>query len=183
MTVKPDKSYFIDYTPTDNRKDLVPRIQQGIIQAQRDGFDHVFILEDDDFYSPNYFETMQLNGVDFIGSSKSLYYNISNRSYEYFNHPERSSLFCTGFKISALQHFQWPEHQAVFLDLKLWRYAMRQRKKFKLHPETVGVSIKHGIGLSGGSGHRRVLRHSDPSLEFLKSKVDAEAYEFYITLL
>lgn len=179
MTIKPDKSYFIDYVPTDERKDLIPRVQKGIELAKADGFDQVFIIEDDDAYPKDYFEKMQLNGVDFIGANRSLYYHIGNRTYEYFHHPNHSSLFCTGFKISALEGFQWPESQAIFLDLRLWRHAKRQYKKTKLFLDPIGVSIKHGIGVTGGSGHRRVLKHSDPSLEFLKGKVDSESFEFY----
>jgi hypothetical protein len=183
FTIKPDKSYFIDYAPTDNRKDLVPRIQKGIELAKSDGFDEVFILENDDWYSPNYFEKMQLNGLDFIGANRSLYYHIGNRTYEYFHHPNHSSLYCTGFKISALNGFQWPEPQAVFLDLRLWRHAKRQNKKMLLKSDPIGVSIKHNIGLCGGSGHKRELARKDPGLEFLKSQVDGEAFEFYKSLI
>lgn len=183
MTVKPDKSYFVNHPPSDDKKDLIARVKNGIEQAKADGFDKVFIIEDDDWYPSNYFEKMDLNGHDFIGSCRSLYYHIGNRTYEYFHHPNHSSLFCTGFKISALQGFQWPEPQAVFLDLRLWRHAKRQNKKMRLFLDPLGVSIKHGIGVTGGSGHRRVLKHSDPALEFLKGKVDSEAFEFYKTLI
>lgn len=183
MTLKPDKSYFIDYPPTDDRKDLVPRIKKGIELAQADGFDKVYVIEDDDFYPPNYFERMEMDGFDFIGCNRSLYYNISNRTYEYLYHPDRASLYCTGFKISALKGFQWPEHQAIFLDLKLWRHAKRQNRKVHLKSDPIGVSIKHGIGLSGGSGHRRYLKREDKELEFLKSVVDKEAFEFYVNLI
>lgn len=183
MTVRPDKSYFIDYPPTDDRKDLVPRIKKGIELAKADGFDKVYIVEDDDFYRHDYFERMEMDGFDFIGCNRSLYYNISNRTYEYLHHPDRSSLYCTGFKISALENFRWPEHQAIFLDLQLWRHAKRQNKKRLLHHDPIGVSIKHGIGLAGGSGHRRVLKREDKDLEFLKAQVDTEAFSFYESLM
>ena len=184
MTLKPDKSYFIDYPPKDDRKDLIPRIKKGIELAKADGFDNVYIVEDDDWYPPYYFELMELTG-DFVGCDRSLYYNLSNRTYEYLHHPSHSSLYCTGFKISALKDFQWPESQAIFLDLKLWRYAKRQNKKVSLHQDTVGVSIKHGIGVTGGSGHRRTLKHIDPTLEFLHKqiyKIDKQAFEFYASI-
>lgn len=183
MTTKPDKSYFIDHPPTDDRKDLIARVQRGIALARGDGFDKVYIIESDDFYAPDYFERMEMNGFDFIGANKSLYYNINNRTYEYLSHPNHSSLYCTGFKISALNGFQWPEPQAVFLDLRLWRHAKRQNKKMLLKSDPIGVSIKHNIGLCGGSGHKRELARKDPELQFLKSQVDGEAYEFYKSLI
>jgi hypothetical protein len=183
MTVKPDKSYFIEYPPKDDRKDLIARVKKGIELAKSDGFDKVYIIESDDWYPPNYFERLHLDGQDFIGCNRSLYYNISNRTYEYLHHPNHSSLYCTAFKISALTHFQWPEPQAVFLDLRLWRYAKRQNKKLHLHHDPIGVSIKHNIGLVGGSGHRRELKRTDPDLEFLKAQVDNEAFEFYRSLI
>lgn len=183
MTLKPDKSYFIDYPPTDDRKDLIARVKMGVGMARADGFDKVYIVEDDDHYKEDYFERMDFNGQDFIGCNRSLYYNINNRTYEYLHHPNHSSLYCTGFKISALTGFNWPEPQAVFLDLRLWRHAKRQNKKMLLHHDPIGVSIKHNIGLVGGSGHRRELMRKDPDLEFLKSQVDAESFIFYKTLI
>jgi hypothetical protein len=183
MTVKPDRSYFIDHPPADDRKDLIARVQRGIAIARGDGFDKVYIVEDDDFYPANYFERMELDGQDFIGCNRSLYYNINNRTYEYLHHPNHSSLYCTAFKISALTGFQWPEPQAIFLDLRLWRHAKKQNKKILLKHDPIGVSIKHNIGVVGGSGHRRELARRDPNLEFLKSQVDSEAFEFYKNLI
>lgn len=183
MTLKPDKSYFIDHPPTDDRKDLIARVRKGVELAQADGFDKVYIIEDDDFYVPNYFERMEFD-TDFVGCNRSLYYNLSNRTYEYLHHPEHSSLFCTGFKISALRGFNWPEPQAVFLDLKLWRHAKRQNKKITLHHDSIGVGIKHGIGVTGGSGHRRVLKRTDPDLEFLRTQITSkDEFEFYKSLV
>ncbi len=182
MTLKPDKSYWINRPPKDDKKDLIARIREGVEAARQDGFDKVYIVENDDFYGANYFERMEFN-TDFIGSNRSLYYNINNRTYEYLHHPHHSSLYCTGFKISALNGFQWPEPQAVFLDLKLWRFAQRNNKRVLLRHDSIGVSIKHGIGLVGGSGHRRKFKRQDNDLEFLKSQVDPAAFDFYISLM
>lgn len=175
-------SYFIDYPPLDDRKDLIARVRAGVEQAKNDGFDKVYIIENDDLYPKNYFERMDFD-TDFVGCNRSLYYNINNRTYEYLHHPNHSSLYCTGFKISTLANFQWPEPQAIFLDLKLWRYAQRHNKKITLYHNSIGVSIKHGIGLSGGSGHGRTFKRSDSDLEFLKSQVDDEAFDFYLSLI
>src|SRR6188768_3634196 len=79
MTVRPEHSYFIDYEPTANVVDLTPRIKEGIRRAQRDGFDQVFIIEDDDYYSPQYFEAMCFNKntpANFLGIQRTIYYNL-----------------------------------------------------------------------------------------------------------
>ena len=182
MTITPDKSYFIDHPPIDDRKDLISRVRKGVEAAKREGFDKVYIVEDDDLYPANYFERMEFD-TDFVGCNRSLYYNINNRTYEYLHHPYHSSLYCTGFKISALNGFQWPKPQAIFLDLKLWRFAARNNKRVTLHHDSIGVSIKHGIGLVGGSGHGRTFIRSDQDLEFLKSQTDPAAFDFYTYMM
>ncbi len=181
MNNKPGHSYFIDFKPTANNVDIVPRIQQGIRQAKADGFDLVFIVEDDDFFPSNYFDNIP--DTDFIGSEKTTYYNLKNRTYQDWTHPRRSSLFTTGFKISALNDFQWPEHQERFLDLSIWNYGSSQRKKTIGWRETGAIGIKHGIGLCGGRGHMQRNKYFDNhEMDWLKGKVDSEAFEFYKSL-
>ena len=70
MVVKPDKSYFIDYKPESADVDLVQRVRRGIAQAEADGFDMVFIVENDDFYPADYF--VDIPDMDFIGDDKTI---------------------------------------------------------------------------------------------------------------
>lgn len=183
MKIKPDASYFITDPPEDSRKDLVPRIKKGIEMAKADGFDNVYIVEDDDFYGSDYFERFPLNGNDFIGAGSTLCYSLRNNSYQTFTHPGRSSLFHTAFKISTLNKFRWPDDSYVWLDLRLWKFATASRLNCSL---VVGwplaVSIKHNIGLVGGKGHRMTYESKDVYREHLKTLVDGEAFEFYQNL-
>jgi len=176
--VKPDKSYFIDYAPRSEGIDIVPRVLEGIERAKEDGFDLVFILESDDFYDRTYFN--HIPDADFIGESNSIYYNLRNKTYQNFNHPGRSSLFTTGFKISALKGFR-PKENDRFLDISLWKYAFDAGKTVAFR-ETGAIGIKHGIGLCGGKGHKLVMKHKDSNLEWLSEHVDSEAFEFYKNL-
>lgn len=43
----------------------------------------VFIIEDDDYYSPNYLRMMvaYLNDYDLVGEANSLYYDVTNKTY------------------------------------------------------------------------------------------------------
>lgn len=179
MTVKPDKSYFIDYPPKSEDVDLIPRVREGIKQAKADGFDEVFIVEDDDHYPADYFEKMKLRGNDFIGCLQTVYYHVKDRRYQIMPHSARSSLFMTGFRISALEDFNWPSKTTPYLDVALWNHAQRYKRFFTL-PGAVG--IKHGIGLCGGKGHWRQLKNVDPDMEWLQRHVDSEAFEFYKSL-
>lgn len=181
MTVRPDKSYFIDYLPLSEDVDLVARIRIGIQEAQKDGFDEVYILEDDDAYLPDHFEKMQLNGADFIGEEKSTYYNLRNRTWQTMTHLGRSSLFLTGFKISSLKDFNWPVSNGKYLDISLWEYAKKHKLNRKF-VDTGAIGIKHGQGLCGGVGHRLAMKNSDPEMQWLKENTTTDAYTFYKSL-
>lgn len=181
MTVKPDASYFIDHSPEDSRKDIIPRIKKGIEMAKADGIDNVYIVENDDFYPKNYFEHLPLNGFDFTGASTTLCYSLRFHSYESFTHTH-SSLFHTGFKISSLGKFRWPDDDVAMLDLKLWKFANASKLKRNLLTEPIAISIKHNIGLAGGKGHRMDYKNKDYTREVLRGLVDAEAYAFYQSL-
>lgn len=179
MTVKPDKSYFIDWKPQGEDVDLVTRIKDGVHQALRDGFNEVYILEDDDFYEPDHFEKMKLGNADFIGEEKTTYYNLRNRTWQTMAHSGRSSLFITGFKLSALKNFEWPHRTERFLDISLWRYAKGLKRKFV---ETGAIGIKHNIGLCGGKGHVLRMKNEDLEMEWLKENTTQDAYIFYKAL-
>ncbi len=177
MNTKPTKSYFVDYKPKNGEVDLVPRIQEGIRQAQLDGIDLVFILENDDFFPDDYFDNIP--DADFIGEKTTTYYNLRNNTWQTMEHSARSSLFTTGFKISALEGFRWPKETEKFLDIALWNHAQRRKIAFR---KTGAIGIKTGIGLCGGAGHRMCMKNSDPKREWLKSNVDSESYVFYQSL-
>lgn len=178
MTVKPDKSYFIDYKPVSDQVDLIPRVVEGVRQAAQDGFKEIFIVEEDDYYPSDYFETMALGyEADFVGSQKTIYYNIKDRRYQEMHHPSRSSMFITGFRIGVLDGFNWPSRNSIHLDIALWNHAQRKfKRKFV---ETGAIGIKHGVGKCAGAGHYKPLRQSDPDMNWLKEHVDNEAFVFY----
>ena len=179
MTVKPDKSYFILDEPKNSKADLTWRIKLGLFMAERDGFDVCYIIESDDYYPPDYFETMDIGDNDFIGTSKTVYYNLRNTTWNEFTHEKRSSLFNTGLRISALKGFEWPSDDHLFLDIMIWKHALK--KNYLLLSEPVGVGIKHNIGKVGGIGHKLTMPNKD-DWKYLEAKVDAEALEFYKSL-
>jgi len=180
--MNPDMAIKIVHGPTSNQVDLIPRMKKGVHIAKKNGIETIYILESDDFYNTNYFESMPIGDYDFIGFNSTYYYNIRKRTWERTYH-DHSSLFCTAFKVSALDNFVWPPDDYLWLDLALWKFAKQNNKKWKLldtDPPCIG--IKHGVGKVGGKGHIQNLKNADPDLSWLKSRVDQEAFEFYSNL-
>lgn len=182
MTVKPGKSYFIDHAPKSPDKDLCERIYNGIVLAREDGFDKVYIIEDDDAYTADYFERMSFLDADFVGDNRTFYYHLKNNGIDETIHKGRSSLFTTGFRISKLINFRWPPPDNIFIDIKLWDYARVRRLRTRF-VDSGAVGIKHDFGITGGIGHReRIYKRFDKNWEWLRSKVDAESLEFYMNV-
>jgi hypothetical protein len=180
--------FIIDYKPSSLEVDIIPRVKAGIEQAKAKGYDFAFIVESDDYYSPEYFSllTHNLDNYDFVGFSDTVYYNLKNRTYQTFDHSEdrRSSLFCTGFRISAMDKFDWPKDKYKWLDIRLWEYANLSNKRIKLLRDNPNLGIKgHNQGIIAGKGHSMFLKNMDPSLDYLKSRVDENAFEFYCEIM
>jgi hypothetical protein len=153
QTVKVHKHYIIDYKPLDNNCDLIPRFKKGIELAKADGIDFVFVFEDDDYYPNDYIEKTYKKGFDIIGYSKTIYYHLSLNGIKEMIHKNRSSLFCTAFKINALDSFTYPNDKEPYLDLLIWKFAI-ENLKFYLYENNIAVGVKHGIGKAGGNGHK-----------------------------
>lgn len=177
-----EAAYIMNERPISGEVDLVWRIKEGVKMAKRDGFEFVIVIEDDDFYCEEYLLRLQdYWNYDFVGFSTTTYYNIKMKTWQKFNHPGRSSLFCTGFRISALSDNFWNRMKDTerFLDVKIWEEANRSGAKVLLMPENPCIGIKHGIGMTGGKGHKIALANHDPEMKWLRERVDQEAFQFY----
>lgn len=182
MTVQPDRIFHINHHPQTERFDLISRVRQGVKQAQAEGFDWCFIVENDDFYPANYFERFFpfLEKYDFIGDENTVYYNLQNLTHKLMTHPYRSSLFTTAFRISALNLFKWPSDHSPFLDVDLWKYARFKRRMFI---KSGAIGIKHGLGLCGGKGHVMKMQNSDNNLSWLRDNTDELGFQFYRSMV
>lgn len=184
MTVKPDKVYHVNYVPESDGFDLRYRVYGGYSNALRDGIDWCFVIENDDYYPPDYFEKY-LNamspefGHDLIGDYHTLYYNIRNRSYKHIKHSGRASLFTTALRTKMFYMESFWNFKSQFLDIDIWNTHQASKRAIL----TGAIGIKHGIGLCGGKGHNMVMR-PDAELQYLKDLLqnDNEAFEFYRSL-
>jgi hypothetical protein len=164
----------INHAPTSKSFDLIERVRLGVEVARQMGFKKAFIVENDDWYSPDHFQPFE---EDFVGYKDTIYYHIRNKTWEVTKHAGHSSLFSTAFKISAMDNFQWPKPNYVFLDIEIWKYAKRFKTLLKSGNPNIG--IKHGIGLCGGMGHSQTFPFKDPEMNWLKAKVDPISFELY----
>ncbi len=163
QTIQPDKHYIIDYPATVKaaavkENDLLSRLAHGLNLAKSDGFNICFVIENDDYYPDDYLEKMYNafieSGKDMIGIGKTYCYHLFRARYNVYDHPLRSALFCTGFKISKVLPYMRPSVKVIKhnfqVDLYLFSIIELSREiivndLFKF-PEDSPIGIKHGIG-------------------------------------
>lgn len=189
MTVNPDKVYHINHKPKNDGVDLIERVHEGLNNAIKDGIQWCFIIEDDyypfDYFYQYYTLMMDPNKI-IIGDRSTVYYNLRNRTYAKFDHPNRSSLFTTAFRSSIpFSSIVGNNLSDPFLDIKLWRYFSHSEKGFV---NSGAFGVKHGIGKCAGRGHSMIMAYKDLNLKQLEGKLyhsiknDVEAWDFYRSL-
>lgn len=204
QTLQTPYIYAVDYPPLSNEKDITQRYKKGYnlfsdsdnksgskIKAS-DIIDLIAFVEDDDYYAPNYLETMadewlRAGKPDIIGNSTSIYYHLRLKKYFSLNHPSRASAMNTLIKPGLV--FPWCADNYEYTDAHLWKLA---NIKFTNPPilkghlfvpnKIISFGIKHGSGLVGGRFHNDRLEryvNDDADLSFLKQNCDAESFKFY----
>jgi hypothetical protein len=184
LLIQPAQHYIIDAPPVTSSIDISERVCEGMYRAKDKGIDLCFILEDDDGYPADYINRFgDTSKHDFFGCEQTTYYHLANRTWQTFIHPGRSSLFLTGFRVSALKGFVFPKRDP-FLDIKIWQHAEKfKRNLTKFIPSSGAVGIKgHNQGLTAGKGHKIIMQNCDPGFDWLQNNVSEEAYKFYMTL-
>jgi glycosyltransferase involved in cell wall biosynthesis len=149
---------------------------------QRDDVEAVFIIEDDDYYSPKYLSTMMqyLQGKDAVGELATVYYNPYRRAWMRNGNTHHASLCQTGFAITMMPLFiKACTTQHVFIDMTFWRF-LRSYKLALFNNGDIAIGIKGIPGRGGiGMGHRMDLEMTpDPEMEYLK-KLIGEDYLYY----
>lgn len=193
QTVQPDKVYIIDRKPTKDSNDQRERIIEGVEQAKKDGMNKIIIIEDDDYYYPNYIETCIKNWKDneIIGNYYYLIYHLRDKQYVEY-HADMN--FGTGIKGAPLHSTcftvdLWDKfikanylYTQRNLDEELWKYVQDLNIKRDWIKEKVILSIKHGVGKCAGGNHagiRKQWAKDDPNFEYLRKHVTTEIYNFY----
>jgi|WetSurMetagenome_2_1015567.scaffolds.fasta_scaffold23034_2 hypothetical protein len=112
----------------------------------------IFIIEDDDYYSPQYLDQMMLRkqSYDLIGEKNTIYYNVMNKRWCINGNDKWSSLFQTAFTPNVIPVFD-KLYNEKFIDYVLFRKI----KNINLfNAGNLGVGIKGQPGRAGiGAGH------------------------------
>lgn len=165
---------------------LIDNLREGL-QHVRNG-DVLFFIEDDDWYSPIYVETVMDffadTGAYIAGNFNSLYYRVDTRTYRWMENRRHASLCCTAIRINdeTLADIHRALDGDCSFDVRLWRSA-RSKKAGFLSP-TLCVGIKGMPGTrgttSGWSGDQKGYTN-DPDLSYLTSVIgrDVRFYRQY----
>ena len=81
QTIQPDIIELINDSPRDEKCDITWRYRVGYEKMRNKGLDAVFLIEDDDWYAPTYFEYMLAKWIQFetpeiFGPDYTIYYHL-----------------------------------------------------------------------------------------------------------
>lgn len=149
--------------------------------------DHIFIMEDDEFYKPNYIQTMlsALQTVEIVGEGNAKYFNLQMPGYKEMNNLGHASLCQTAMRKSMLQYLKNSVTSGeLYFDIHLWKQVREKRiPHAMLNNLNLCVGIKGMPGRAGiGTGHKTNDFFIDPSGAQLRKWIgqDFELYRPYL---
>lgn len=145
--------------------------------------EYIFIIEDDEYYAPNYIEEMLklLDFADVVGLANSKYYHLKVPGFKYMGNFEHASLCQTAITKKALPFLYRAVHSGrYYFDIELWKLAKQEKLKTLLLSNTnLSIGIKGMPGRAGlGSGHERVGYRADDEYKIFKEWLGKD-WEFY----
>lgn len=182
QTLQPHKKIIVDFPATDSECDITKRYKFGYEKMSAEDVDIIALWENDDWYSPDYLETMvnkwiEVGRPDILGTDYTIYYHIKLFAMHSMFHVERSSAMSTLIK-PRLQ-FNWCADNEPYTDMHLWQYIKGVVFRPSKH---ICLGIKHGVGLCGGYSHTTKLHRytqTDTNKNFLRETLDKESFDFY----
>jgi hypothetical protein len=145
QTLQPVETLIVSEAPVDDNKDLTRRYRIGYDHMRRKNLDVIALIEDDDFYAPEYLETMVGEWVkegrpNLFGTIYTIYYNLRFSAWLTFHHHTRSSAMST--LIAPDMNFKWCDDHEPYFDIYIWNLLRGQGKLFR--PEKhICLGIKH----------------------------------------
>lgn len=188
QTIQPVELALVDHAPNSENCDITERYRIGYDLLRNKKLDVIALIENDDWYSPEYLATMISHWIThgkptIFGTNYTYYYHIKLFQYFTMYHDTRSSAMSTLIKPDM--YFPWcPDHEP-FTDIYLWHKFGYQGVGTIFKPvKPICMGIKHGVGLCGGKSHVDRLNryeHLDTDKSFLQNimKEDPESLDFY----
>jgi glycosyltransferase involved in cell wall biosynthesis len=189
QTLQPNHIEIVNDTPLSEECDITWRYRIGYDRLRNQNFDVIALIENDDWYSPDYLKVMvnkwnALGNPEIFGTNYTIYYHLRLRAYYTMFHDRRASAMNTLLK-PDLEHINWPADSDPYTDIWLWKFCL---KGFTFKPDSaISIGMKHGVGLCGGLSHtdrlhRYTGKRGQPDNGFLQSTLDPESYNFYSNL-
>lgn len=190
QTIQPDLVQVVNFPAESDEKDITKRYRIGYDSLRNQNLDAILLWENDDYYAPNYIETVisawnDVGRPDLFGQRSTIYYHIGVLGHFTMRHEQRSSAMSTLIRPDL--NFKWCPDSEPYTDM--WLYTQLKYSLFQ--PETViSIGIKHGIGLTGGGSHVTDLSrftnpphgNPDPEMKWLREHVTPKSFEFYESL-
>lgn len=184
QTLQADIIEVVNFEPLNDEIDITMRYRIGI-EMLKDKVDVILFVENDDWYSHTYIETMVnywvMNDKPLLfGIAETIYYHLKLKAFNIIKHDGRASAMST--MVSTKLEIDFPKDNEPFFDLHLWKTYKGVTFKPK---EPINIGIKHGIGKCGGKGHLLAFRYDneDAEMNWLKSKVNNESFKFYENII
>jgi hypothetical protein len=185
QTVKADIICLHNEETKNDICDITKRYREAysVISYLAHGVDIIALMENDDYYHPDYLKTMidawlEHGKPDIIGTGSTIYYHIKLNRWFKMIHPHRSCAMSTLIRPGL--KFDWCLDHDPFTDAHLYKVI---KNKVIFTPEKlICMGIKHGVGKCGGRSHVDMLQryqNDDPEKEFLKKHLDPESFKFY----
>jgi hypothetical protein len=184
QTFQPHYTTLIDYDLKQNFVDLALRYRIGFMECfQFQNCDVVLCIEDDDWYSKDYIQTMinewaKANKPGIFGVGETYYYHIFAQKYLRLAHSNRASMFSTLVTNEVLKVSI--DYKDPYLDVYLWK-TLRGATFIPRSP--IAIGIKHGIGAVGGGAHQVDSKHyqtQDKYFEWLNNQVGFDSRFYWI---
>lgn len=194
QTVEPEIIMIVNDPPVSDECDITWRYRTGYDRLRNKGLDCILLIENDDWYSPDYIETMvtqwesaiippnqyTIKYPQILGTCYTIYYHLQLRSWFKMEHFSRASAMNTLLKPDL--DIQWPADNDPYTDLHLWK----QLEGYTFLPEKrISIGMKHGIGKCGGKNHKDNLHrfiNDDRDFLHLYAYLDSESFKFYTKL-
>lgn len=131
--------------------------------------DKILIIEDDDWYGPDYVRTMSqyLSKYSLVGEGHARYYLVPTLQYRRIPNTKHASLCQTGFRKELLPIFEQCFPGNPYLDARFWETVNTNKfiftdleDKLKLHCSTKGLRGRKGIG-TGHDANSKYYRADD----------------------
>lgn len=164
-------------TQKDNLKAAIPYINGK----------YVLFIEDDDYYSPKYLESMVflLERFVLVGESNSKYYHVDIPGWKQMQNYWHSSLCQTGIRKEVLFHVDNAlASENIYVDIELWKSIREAHLPHILFADKqLSIGIKGMPGRKGiGIGHDRKDYFIDPKSVKLEGWIgeDIELYRPFL---